>query len=140
MEDAPADALEAVVQVVETPVNPLIAIDTFISTGIALLALVYILVVIVFNKQKKLQMGFCLAMSAGSFFRLVLGVQIGFPIFMGCMWLFNAAFIYISERQLARLQARNAEILNDIERMRAEINRIENHTYKSEDVWPPNPK
>jgi hypothetical protein len=55
-------------------------------------------------------------------------------------WLFNAWFIYISDKRLAALQAQNAEVLADIERMRAEINRIENRTYKSEAVWPPNPK
>lgn len=136
MEDAPVEVLEAVPEAVTQVVeNPLIAIDSYISIGVVIL---YIVTFFFFNKQKKLQISFCLLMAAANFFRVGLGVQIGFPIFLGCLWIGAAAFLYFSVKQLAILEARN--VLADIERIQAEINRIKNQTYKSEDVWPPNPK
>ena len=137
MEDA--TLVEAVPAVVEA-VNPIIAIDAFISSVGAFAALGYILIVLFLNKYKRLQIGFCLSLAALNLARLVLGIQILFPIFLGCIWLFNAFFIYMSDKRIRQMQIQNDEVLADIERMRAEINRIENTTYKSQDVWPPNPK
>lgn len=139
MEETPKVIAEVVEAVSETPVNPMAAIDSSVGIVIACLAFVYVLFIICFPKFRGVHIGICLGLAAANFLRLGLGVQITMPIVLGCMWLFNAAFSYYSMKSLERLQARTDEIRAEIERMQAEINRVENHTYKS-DVWPPNPK
>ena len=145
MEETP----EVVEAVTETPVNPMIAIDSTVGLILAGLTFVYIGFILCFPKYCfpkycRAQIGITLGLAAANFLRVGLTIQIGIfhtlvPIFLGCMWLANAAFIYWSMKNIERMQARTAEIQAEIERMQAELNRVENRTYTAE-IWPPNPK
>lgn len=140
MEETPAVVAEVVEAVAETPVNPMIAIDSTVGTIVACLALIYVLFIICFPKYRWAHIGICLGLAAANFFRLGLGVQITMPIVLGCVWLFNAAFSYWSMKSIERLQARTDQMRAEIERIQAEINRVDNRTYTSAGVWPPNPE
>ena len=125
------------VAVVETPINPMIGIDSSLSLAVMILAFTYIAFLCFFPTKRRAQMWICLGLAAISFFRIGLGVEIFMPIFLGCLWLFNATMSFHGMKTSARIQARIAELQLRIDRTQAEINRVENRTYT---VWPPNPE
>lgn len=127
----------AVVETINPPINPLIGIDSDLSWAVAILAFVYVGFLCFFPTKRRAQIGICLGIAALSFSRIGLGVEIFSPIFVGCIWLFNAIMSFFGMRTLERIQNRIAVLQSQIEQAKIEQAKIKNRTYT---VWPPNPE